>query len=105
MLRAVSVVLRAFGSLSGFIVVGTFGFVLMQSNVRVSLSEALKSADVLVTAVLGVGGWLFITFLDNVNVRFNSVDQRFDSVNERLTGVEKTLQELKSLILQSGSGR
>lgn len=25
-------------------------------------------------AVVGVGGWAFIRFLDNVNQRFNSVD-------------------------------
>ena len=83
-LRATSAVLRAFASVLGFLVFGLFGFVLMQSSLRVPLADALGSADVLVTAVFGVGGWLFVKYLDNVNERFNSVDA--------------TLQELKALV-------
>lgn len=90
-LRATSAVLRAFASVLGFLVFGLFGFVLMQSSFRAPLADALGSADVLVTAVFGVGGLLFVKFLDNVNERFNSVDKRFNSV-------DATLQELKALV-------
>ena len=90
-LRATSAVLRAFASVLGFLVFGLFGFVLMQSSFRAPLADALGSVDVLVTAVFGVGGLLFVKFLDNVNERFNSVDKRFNSV-------DATLQELKALV-------
>ena len=53
----------------------SFSYELMQSALRTSLASALESADVLVTAVFGVGGWAFIRFLDNVNQRFNAVDR------------------------------
>ncbi len=99
-LRAVATMLRASASLMGFGVFSVFSFVLMQSSLRVPLADALKSADVLVTAVFGVGGWLFVKFLDTVNERFNSVDERFNSVEARFNSVEKTLQELKVLIQQ-----
>jgi hypothetical protein len=91
-LRATSTVLRAFASALGFLVFGLFGFVLMQSSLRVALADALGSSDVLVTAVFGVGGWLFVKYLDSVNERFNSVDKRFDRV-------DAALQELKALVI------
>ena len=98
-LRATSAVLRAFASVLGFLVFGLFGFVLMQSSFRAPLADALGSVDVLVTAVFGVGGLLFVKFLDNVNERFNSVDKRFNSVDERFNSVDATLQELKALVI------
>ena len=84
-LRATAAVLRAFASVLGFLVFGFFGFVLLQSSLRVPLADALGSADTLVTAVFGLGGWMFVKYLDNVNKRFNRVDS--------------TLQELKALVM------
>jgi amino acid permease len=76
----------------GIIVFGLFGLLLVQSSLRAPLVATLKNADVLVTGVFGVGGWLFVQFLNNVNERFNSVDERFNSV-------EAALRELKTLLL------
>lgn len=95
-LTAVGDVLRAVARVLGVAVFGTLGYVLVQSSVRAPLSEALKSADVLVTAVFAVGGWAFARFLDNVNERFNAADE---AVKKRFNAVEDTLQELKALLV------
>ena len=70
----------------------------------------------LVTAVVAVGGWAFVRFLDNVNERFSAADKRvekrfdtaekraekrFDAADKRFACVENSLQELKVLIKQA----
>jgi len=126
-LDAAAAVLRSFASLLGVIVLGTFGWALLQSSLQKPLSLALERADVLVTAVFGLGGWAFVRFLDNINKRFDLADQRvekrfdaadkhvekrfdtadkrvekrFDAVDKRLAVVESSLQELKTLIQQA----
>ena len=73
----------------------------MQSDLRAPLAEALKSADVLVTGVFAIAGWLLVKYLDAVNARFDAVDTRFNTVDARLDGIENTLQELKRLLSSS----
>ena len=92
LLRAATVVL-------GFV---AFGVALTHSGLRVALAEALKTADVLVTACLTacLGGLslVLVRFLDSVDKRFNAFDQRFNTVDTALT-------ELKALLLRPPGAR
>ena len=92
-LRALEAVLHAFAGAVGVLAFAFFGYVLMQSSARGLLAEFLETSDVLVTAVFGVCGWLFLGFVKRVNRRFDAAEQRLDAG-------ETTLQELKSLVRQ-----
>jgi len=89
-LDAAAAVLRSFASLLGVIVLGTFGWALLQSSLQKPLSLALERADVLVTAVFGLGGWAFVRFLDNINKRFDLADQR---VEKRFDAADKHVEK------------
>ena len=114
--------LRALAQMMPVLVLAGFGWLLMQSSLRVALETAVKQADVLVTGAFAAAGWLLSSYLGHVdkrfddvnerfdnaaklsNERFNGVNKRFNGVNKRFNGVNKQLKELKELLTQRNSG-
>jgi hypothetical protein len=77
---------------------GLFAAYFCKSNLAAGLGAALKSADVLVTAVLAGLGWVVARFL-------SSVDKRFDATDTSLREVKDALREVKSHLERLPVGR
>jgi hypothetical protein len=75
-----------------------FAIVFMQSNLAEGIGAAFRTADVLVTVVLGAAGWAFARYLESVTTRFDESMKRFDATDERLDQIAATLEDVRRLL-------